>query len=292
MQGLRSDQPSFYVGNGGKPSTDWSIFMVRKILTLLIATVAAPAWAAPDATGSVVVTDSSRMTWWGKWTCMITNQGGHKAVETNKLVAERGKEQISFIASHNYSTGYKWGIRTYNFCQYGAGRGVKSTPSLAIRVGDAAGLEQSFSYKVDKGWRGDFNVLAEAFLTSAPRDNSSGNLEVGFHLRNNWALSRWLKKKGVARARGKFTDRFGQKWIVSDAPGPAGVHGYIIIQPNTPTMSRTTGILPWGEALAYLVRTGIAKQDWYLQGVFFGPEVTSGKATVRVQLGGLVRHDA
>ncbi len=293
--------------------------MIRALIALALALIASPAMAgsaapaarvsaspmAKPAVQTVTIRDAQRMTWWGKWTCMITDQGGApKGGEGNAIAAQKGTGPISFIASHNYSTGYKWGIRTYNFCQYGGGRGVKSTPSLAIRVGDAGKLKQPFSWQTQPGMTGNFNVLGEAFLTETPTDYSSGKLEVGFQLRDDYALNQWLGAKwaktckqpcepGKTKAKflGGFVDHYSHRWTVTAAGGPAGPLGYINIRPafaiTGSTASQTTmneGVLPWGEALAFLVRTGIAKPGWYLQGVFFGVEVTSGKATVHVSL--------
>ena len=264
--------------------------MIRYLLAAL-ALIATPAIAQ-----TVTVKDPYGMWWAGKWTCRITDQGGiPKAPEGNTITVEQPTpDGIKVTFSHAYSVGYPWGIRSYNACNFGAGRGVKSTPSLAIRVADAGALVQPFAFRVDRK-SGDFNLLAETFLTSTPTDTGWGNLEVGFHLWDNKSLNDWLRRKCaktasppctpgayIAKARGTFTDRQGVTWMVVLAPGPTGPRGYAIIKPLTPIIS---GVLPWGDALAYLVKAGIARPDDYMQGAFFGVEVVNGAASVSVDLG-------
>lgn len=250
---------------------------------------------AQTAPQNITVKDPYGMWFSGKWTCRITDQGGVPSNgEGNSIEIAPGTEGIKFTASHTYSTGYAWGIRSYNACNYGAGRGVKSTPSLAIKVTEIGNLVQPFSFTVDRK-SGDFNILVETFTTSTPTDMGWGNLEIGFQLYDNKSLNDWLKRKCsktaappckpgayIAQAKGTFTDKQGLTWMVVLAPGPVGPLGYAIVKPLKPV---TSGVIPWGEAITWLVKAKILNPNSYMQGAFAGVEVVNGTASVSFDLG-------
>jgi hypothetical protein len=273
--------------------------MIRPLLTA-IALSATPAAAQYPSNPPITVTDPFGTTLQGPWICRITDQGGvPQGGERNTMtVHEASDREIRFTVSHRYSVNYPWGIRSYNACNFGAGRNARPLKAWPARQLKQAGkLEQHFSFNIERT-SGDFNILAETFLTGTATDNSIGLLEVGFHLYENRGLNDWLKQRcrkadpwpctpGAYRAKGigTFTDRRGMTWLVVMAPGPNGPRGYAVIRPLKPV---TTGTLPWGEAFAFLVKAKVAHPDWWMRGAFFGVEVIKGEASVRVsRLSGL-----
>jgi hypothetical protein len=210
------------------------------------------------------------------------------SARSSKLVA--GKDFVDTIAIHEATfpaqTKLAWhwpldlptktGVRGYNALSYGNyDSALPERPVQPVRVRDIKLGWQSFDWRHDLV-TGDFNLLAEFYLTRTAGSTDAKTVEVGFMLHVPTATRAWLGKNPRLS---KWRDAFGTQWNVTRNEGP-GIP-YIVLIPAS-GMDLPNGRLDVKGALDELRRLGVITGEEWLNGVAFGAEPISGSGSVTV----------
>jgi hypothetical protein len=210
------------------------------------------------------------------------------SAKATKLVA--GKDFVNTIAIHEASfpaqtklawhwpldTSKKTGVRGYNTLSYGNyDGGVPEQAVKPLRVSDIRSGWQQFDWDYDL-ITGDFNLLAEFYLTRTPGAAKAKTVEVGFMLHVPDATRAWI---GTNPPLATWRDAFGTDWTVTRNQGP-GIDYMIFLPASGADLLK--GRLDVKGALAELRRLGVITGDEWLNGVAFGAEPISGSGAVTV----------
>lgn len=210
------------------------------------------------------------------------------SAKTSKLIA--GEDFVDTIAIHEATfpahTKLAWhwpldapkktGVRGFNALGYGNyDSGVPERPVKPLRVRDIKSGWQSFDWRHDL-ITGEFNLLAEFYLTRMAGDAEAKTLEVGFMLHTPPTTRAWI---GIKPPLARWRDAFGTEWSVTRNQGP-GIP-YIILVP-TSGADLLKGRLDVKGALGELRRLGVVTGEEWLNGVAFGAEPISGSGSVMV----------
>ena len=170
----------------------------------------------------------------------------------------------------------KTGVRGYNTLSYGNyDSGLPERPVRPVQVKSMRSGWQSFAWRYEPV-AGDFNLLAEFYLTRTSGRSEAKTVEIGFMLHTPLATRAWTR---AGKSATRWTDAFGVQWDVTRNQGP-GIP-YIIFMPHDGT-DLLKGRLDVKGALAELRRIGIISGDEWLNGVAFGVEPVSGSGFVIV----------
>jgi hypothetical protein len=168
------------------------------------------------------------------------------------------------------------GVRGYNALSFGNyDSGVPERPVTPIQVKAIRTGWQSFAWRYEP-IAGDFNLLAELYLTSTAGNSEAKTVEIGFMLHAPDTTRQWVQS-GVAKS--DWRDAFGTTWEISQNKGP-GIP-YVIFTPKGGT-DLLKGRLDIKGALAELRRAGVISGDEWLNGVAFGAEPVSGSGFIIV----------
>jgi hypothetical protein len=172
------------------------------------------------------------------------------------------------------NTGMRWrwpkapaptGVYGYNHVSYGNyNNGVPERAVTPLRIGGLKALSTGYAYRQAKT-DGDFNVLAELFVTTLPGKADNKVLEIGFFPRMSASGARYFT---TARQLGRWKDPQGVTWQVGIAKT------YAMFQPVNG--ERKAGVIDFKAALDWLVaRHELSGREW-VNGVAIGVEPIMG----------------
>jgi hypothetical protein len=168
----------------------------------------------------------------------------------------------------------KTGVRGYNTLSYGNyDSGLPQQPVKPLQVKAIRSGWQSFAWRTEPVI-GDFNLLAEFYLTRTAGASDAKTVEIGFMLHAP-AVTRAWTRAGIPASN--WTDAYGVAWEITRNQGP-GIP-YIILMPRGGG-DLLKGRLDVKGALAELRRLGLVSGDEWLNGTAFGVEPISGSGFV------------
>lgn len=168
------------------------------------------------------------------------------------------------------------GVRGYDTLSYGNyDGGLPMQPVSPLRVREITSGWQSFDWRHDL-IAGDFNLLAEFYLTRTAGDPEAKTVEVGFMLHVPAITRAWIGKNAPLA---QWRDTFGTQWTVTRNQGP-GIPYIIFIPASGADLHK--GRLDLKGAVRELRRLGVISGEEWLNGVAFGAEPISGSGSVMV----------
>ncbi|QIF03117.1 hypothetical protein [Roseimicrobium sp. ORNL1] len=165
------------------------------------------------------------------------------------------------------------GVYGYNAVSFGSyDGGVPQTPITPRQVKDIGALEVNYGFDAARPV-GDFNVLAEFFLTKSVGGDKVA--EIGFFLRPAKSAVEFVN---AGEQLGTYTDASGRVWKVAVQPAPHGPF-YMFL----PSAEVPAGSIDFKAALSFLQGKGkVSGEEWF-NGLAFGIEPITGSGSVRVQ---------
>lgn len=120
---------------------------------------------------------------------------------------------------------------------------------------------------------GDFNILHEFYLTSAPGNLDTKRLEVGVILH---ASEGGVRFHAGGTPIGVFTDRWGNSWTCVR-------NGTFVTFLRANGANLLSGAFDWREALTFLKSRGHVDGAWWFNGIAMGVEPTRNGGTLSIQ---------
>lgn len=168
------------------------------------------------------------------------------------------------------------GVRGYMALGFGNyDSGLPQAPIEPQQVKNLRAVSQSIDWQYERV-AGDFNLLAEFYLTRSAGNSADKVAEIGFMLHTPAATRAWT---GTGAALGTWTDALGARWEITRNEGP-GIP-YIIFTP-VGGADFLAGRLDVKGALGELRRLRQITGDEWLNGMALGVEPVSGSGFATV----------
>lgn len=170
----------------------------------------------------------------------------------------------------HYPTVSKCGVYGYNAVTFGHYLTVNTAARMQPRqVKDIGTLAMSFDMTLGGG--GEYNILAESFLTAAEKDFST-KIEIGFYTHSTARAVSFAKNSATI---GAYVDNAGRNWSVTKA-------GTFVMFVHDGGKDLTAGTLDVRGAFSFLMARGVLTGDEWFNGISLGMEPLRGKGVATI----------